>query len=1193
MKRIFIYFFLFVNLLLSFSFGIDYNRPHRKWYRTETTHFNVTYLSGLQEQALLGSSIAEDVYGYFKDDYGFELPKKMEIIFDDEDYSNGWAWASANTIRIWVAGLDFENRGFNNWLRNVVVHEFAHIVSIQAAQKTRYNIPDIRLGYMDYFNERNQTGFFTLYSFEIFPMWFAEGIAQFESSRRGSDSWDTHRDMIMRTKALNDQLLPLSQMNMFIGRSKDYEGGPYNQGFSMVRHISEKYGYESIKKICDECSRFKNLTFDMALKSAIGFGMDSLYREWSASEKTRYRAVADSLGTITEGNRLTKDSTIDFGFRNLHPRWSLDGKKLFFLSNSGRDGGRASLFKWDFVDTIKEEKERFKPVWPYVNSFYTLFDSSTRIAHAGENPSPFTGETFLDAFVDSITGLEMIDELKNALKPYKKDTLGNRVSRIRSFVTIRDHIQQVSVSHDGKLVAAVRKIKNKNTLVIIPNKNIKHHSFGNVISNFILGAELLKVKGSNPEKELFKDLSNDDDGFLILSPRFSPNDSHIVFGYFDNRDMNIGIVDLNGKFRKLVDSPADDRDPDFTPDGKHVVFSSDRCGIFNLYRISLETGATERLTNVAGGAFQPAVSPDGAKIAFSNYDSAGFSIYVAPNVPLAADSIPSDRMCKKVEHIVVQPTSFVREPTPYRGLFNRVLFMPMVIGEEMTSANLDADKGKFGIKGGGILWLSDPLEKNSLIALGLLELSKGIDIVGADHGRHLFFNPAHDKEFMLLYENKSFYPTISLSMAKFLISDTGSFYNSVTYSYEKDKYLIDVQNYMADASIPVLSPSRTLRLGLRYAQQAVDFYDLDGYSFKYSFYKSLNPFVQLSSSSFGGINKGWRQEDAIDPRGSVLRVRFEHSYDQILVDGSSWQESFTIGDGGKIIEKYDNSRHNRLTVSYGISFAAPVLPMLTIGADAMLTVADRPTDNFVYPGIFMNSMPFLENSSRLTFLGRNAGRGALYLRFPIAKRIRKGSGTILLDKIYGSVFAEVGASAGLDPSWQGRSNLSEFASQDREIESYVARLPRNSNDTRVPVFYTSKDDMEQAIDSVELANPGLVYPDDSRYTVFSSLPDDTVHGFIQNLKSVFNSNVQTGFGAELRVENYILPGYPLFLTLRYAAMTTAGDNLGSIERYFTNLPWKNPDGMVYVNAGFSFDSWITDRDPEYGLSKIKTLSRKR
>ncbi len=1184
-----------VFVFATAAYAVDYNKPHRKWYRSETTHFNVTYLSGLQEQALLGASIAEEVYGYFRDDYGFELPKKMEIIFDDEDYSNGWAWASANTIKIWISGLDFELRGFNDWLRNVVVHEFAHIVSIQHAQKSRYNIPDIRFGYSDYFNERIQTNFFTLYSFDLFPMWFAEGIAQFEASRRGSDSWDTHRDMLMRVKSLNDKLLPIGQMNIFIGKSKDFESGPYNQGFSLVRYISDTYGYGSIKRICDECRKIKNLTFDMALRSALGFGTDSLYREWGLAEKGRYNKDLQAIGSITEGRRLWSDSSNDYGFRNIHPLWSNDGRELFFLSNSGGDGGRASLYKWSFSDTIKKEKERFKLHSPIVTGFFSILDSGRKVAHSSPHIAPVSGETYIDAVIDTVVGTGTLENMRNTLSFLRKDSLGLLRNRFRFNITFRDHIQQAVASSNGLWVAAVRKVKNKNELVLLQNNNIVSVKSFSRITAPLLGVEWVQKRRQKIDRLLFKDPSNSANGFLIQGPRFSPNDSLIVFSYFDNHSMNIGLVDLNGNFRQIVDSDYDDRDPSFTPDGKSIVFSSDRSGIFNLYRVDIETGNCTRITNVVGGAFQPVVSPDGASIAYSGYDTAGFSIYITENTPLANETL-FDINSRRDKTKPASPSivSFSYEPVPYSVKLNRALIIPMILGEELTSSGANAEKGKIGIKAGGICWLTDPLEKHSLLALGLLEVSNGIDIIGSDYGRHLFFNPSHDKEMMLIYENKLFYPTLSIALAKFLIADTGSFYNSSEYRYAMDKYLIDVQEYLADASFPFFSTNRFFRLGLRYGSQSVDFYNMDGFSFEYSFYKSINPFVQFVTTTFGSGVDGWRQEDAIDPRGSSFRLRFEHSTDDILVDGSSWQESFTIGDGGKIIEKYKRSNHNRLTLSYGAAFAAPFLPSLTIGGEAYLTAADRPIDNFLYPGLMMTTMPFLENSSRLFFPGRNGGRAAAFIRFPMWKRLRVRAGNLLFDKAYASLFFEAGASSGIDPSWQGRADLSEYSRQNREIDKYVARLPQNQNETRFPVEFNSYADMEDSIQKVEASKINYRFPSEDKHVVYKELPDDTVNGFIANMMSIFRAMPRTGLGAELRFENYISPGYPLFVTLRYSTALSRGEEMASLNRFVSTKPWNNPDAMLYLNVGFSFDSWITDRDPEYGVvSRVGDFSRNR
>ena len=119
----------FVSFLHGYSdFYLDYNKPHEKWLKSTTNHFDIYYLNGLKEYAETAASIGEEVYGYYVNKYGIKLPGKINLIVYDEDYSNGYAWASANTIKVWVSGADFELRGMHHWLRDVVVHEFGHLV---------------------------------------------------------------------------------------------------------------------------------------------------------------------------------------------------------------------------------------------------------------------------------------------------------------------------------------------------------------------------------------------------------------------------------------------------------------------------------------------------------------------------------------------------------------------------------------------------------------------------------------------------------------------------------------------------------------------------------------------------------------------------------------------------------------------------------------------------------------------------------------------------------------------------------------------------------------------------------------------------------------------------------------------------------------------------------------------------------
>jgi gamma-glutamyltranspeptidase len=64
---------------------------------------------------------------------------------------------------------------------------------------------------------------------------------------------------------------------------------------------------------------------------------------------------------------------------------------------------------------------------------------------------------------------------------------------------------------------------------------------------------------------------------------------------------------------QLTDGPAWDRDPAWTPDGRSIVFSSDRAGSIDLWRVDLENSAQPvRLTTSSDHDVEPDVAPDGA-----------------------------------------------------------------------------------------------------------------------------------------------------------------------------------------------------------------------------------------------------------------------------------------------------------------------------------------------------------------------------------------------------------------------------------------------------------------------------------------------------------------------------------------------------------------------------------------------------
>lgn len=117
------------------------------------------------------------------------------------------------------------------------------------------------------------------------------------------------------------------------------------------------------------------------------------------------------------------------------------------------------------------------------------------------------------------------------------------------------------------------------------------------------------------------------DGFL----NWSPDEKHIIFS--SNRDENfeIYIMDSDGsEQRRLTNNPAVDNFPIWFPDGKKIVFMSNRDvddkipSQTNIYVVDIDGKNLKRLTDSPSYKKPICVSPDGEKIIFSS----GGHIYV-------------------------------------------------------------------------------------------------------------------------------------------------------------------------------------------------------------------------------------------------------------------------------------------------------------------------------------------------------------------------------------------------------------------------------------------------------------------------------------------------------------------------------------------------------------------------------------
>lgn len=410
------------------------------------------------------------------------------------------------------------------------------------------------------------------YMFQI-PLWFAEGLAEHESQY-----WSTEADMVVRDGIITGYLPDIQNI---YGGYLVYKGGE-----SFFRFIQEQYG-SSEKWIAGELLKSLKMTknVDKSFKDVLGKSVEDLSKEWQRKMRAEHwpdvkdREMPDDFAT-----KLTDHKEIN-NYLNVDPVFNPTGDKIAFLTdrNDYKEILIMSAIDGRLLDTaIKGEKAGGYEEMHWLRGGITWSPDGKMIA------------------ISSKAGK------KDAINIKKIEDGGFN----KSIVPDMDAVYSPNWSPDGSKILFCGIKDGKLDLFTV---DVKTEEYTRLTNDF----------------------------FDEFDPKWSPDGSKIVFasdrieapynftiGMADgNYDIFIMNSDGTG-IKRITSGQFNDRNPDWSPDSKNIVFSSDRNGIVNLFTVNLEEMSVRPLTNMLSAASSPAWSPDGEKIAFTCFGEGGWDIYL-------------------------------------------------------------------------------------------------------------------------------------------------------------------------------------------------------------------------------------------------------------------------------------------------------------------------------------------------------------------------------------------------------------------------------------------------------------------------------------------------------------------------------------------------------------------------------------
>ncbi len=432
-----------------------------------------------------------------------------------------------------------------------------------------------------------------------FPGWFSEGMAEYQSLSGN----DKENDMFMRDAVIYNYLPPIDYISGYLS---------YRGGQSFFAWLADEYGKAKIGDLMQQIKALGDV--DGGFKDVYGKSLEKLSEKWHKSLKQIYWPDISSRQEVTDfASRITNHLKGD-GYYNTAPTVSPKGDKVAYISN--RD---------DYFDVLIANVKTGKVIKKLINGTKTANFEELHLLVPGMCWSPDSRKIAI------------------AVKAGDKDAM--------YIINVdNEDEEELPLKFDG--IFSVDWNPDNNSLVFVGD-NAKQSD----IWTYNLKTKKLDQITNDKFSDSYPRWSKDGTQIYFSSDRGNNTDlksipEDINMNKYDYSEKDLYVYDMKtGSLKTLTgDKHADESHVVSSPDGKKILFLSDKNGINNIWMKDLETGAERPITNSLDPIYNLSLSNDGKIAVISALDHGGYDIFYIENpfdIQLKSDTIPNTAFVEK------------------------------------------------------------------------------------------------------------------------------------------------------------------------------------------------------------------------------------------------------------------------------------------------------------------------------------------------------------------------------------------------------------------------------------------------------------------------------------------------------------------------------------------------------------------